>query len=177
MTGLLKLGVEIVSQAQGTKLDSPRFVNRGPIELVGLASEFTWERMSDIPQLWDEFAAWMMSVPGLDQRDAFGVSYAPANRAAGFCYMAAIEAAGIDETPDHLDRMSIPANRYAVFPHRGHVTEFSQTIGAIQDGWLPDSGFRVPESGEGSLYLFERYSPEFDPGTGFGGMEVWIPII
>ena len=176
MTGLLKLRVADMSQPDGVTLGTPRFVDHVSLELVGLARDFTWEQMTEIPQLWDTFAAWMMSVPEVELRDAYGVSYAPADRASGFAYMAAIEATGLDQIPDHLTKMQIPANRYAVFAHGGHVSEFSETIGAIQEEWLPTSGYGVPDSGPGSLYLFERYGPEFDPKSGFGGMEVWLPI-
>ena len=176
MTGLLKLGVDDVSQSGRTDLEAPRFIAQDAMELVGLTRDFTWQQMSEIPQSWGSFASWMMSVPGLDQRDAYGVSYAPADRAAGIGYMAAIESTGLDDIPNHLTRMDIPASRYAVFPHRGHVSEFSETIGAIQEAWLPMSGYQLPDTGPATLYFLERYGPEFDPSSGFGGMEVWLPI-
>ena len=37
--------------------------------------------------------------------------------------------------------------------------------------YLPESGHEVADAPN-----FERYGPEFDPRTGNGGLEVWIPI-
>jgi len=41
----------------------------------------------------------------------------------------------------------------------------------IWNKWLPESGHQVAEAPE-----FERYGEEFDPRTGTGGLEIWIPI-
>ena len=37
--------------------------------------------------------------------------------------------------------------------------------------WLPESGHEVADAPD-----FERYGPEFDPTTGNGGLEVWVPL-
>jgi len=41
----------------------------------------------------------------------------------------------------------------------------------IWNKWLPESGYRAAEGPE-----LERYGKEFDPRTGSGGFEIWIPI-
>jgi AraC family transcriptional regulator len=41
--------------------------------------------------------------------------------------------------------------------------------------WLPTSGYEAATS-PGAPDFFERYTEEFDPRTGMGGIEVWIPI-
>ena len=65
--------------------------------------------------------------------------------------------------------------RYAVFPHRGHVLKLSETIDAVFFGWLPESGQKARGDAETPAFL-ERYSEEFNPRTGMGGMEMWIPL-
>jgi AraC family transcriptional regulator len=42
--------------------------------------------------------------------------------------------------------------------------------------WLPESGHEIVRGTADAPNFFERYSEEFDPRTGMGGMEVWIPI-
>ena len=61
--------------------------------------------------------------------------------------------------------------RYAVFAHRDHIAAIRRTWFTIWNKWLPESGHQVAESPE-----FERYGEEFDPRTGTGGLEIWIPI-
>jgi hypothetical protein len=63
----------------------------------------------------------------------------------------------------------------AVFSHREHVSKICQTLEAI-DKWLPGSGLEVACETTEAPNFFERYSEEFDPRTGMGGMEVCVPI-
>jgi hypothetical protein len=70
---------------------------------------------------------------------------------------------------------NIPAQKYAVFSHREHVSKMYQTLDAI-DKWFPGSGLEVASETAQAPTFFERYSEEFDPRTGMGGMEVWVPI-
>ena len=44
---------------------------------------------------------------------------------------------------------------------------------AAAGDWLSQSGRAAPE---GPMQMIERYGPEFDPRTGNGGCEVWIPL-
>ena len=63
------------------------------------------------------------------------------------------------------------AREYAVFIHRDHVSAIGNTIDKIWNDWVPQAGVNVA-----SAPCFERYSEEFNPQTGMGGMEIWIPL-
>lgn len=65
----------------------------------------------------------------------------------------------------------MPAHRYAVFTHREHVSTIRRTHNTIWNDWLPESGFEAADAPS-----FERYGEEFDGATGFGGVEIWLPI-
>ena len=67
--------------------------------------------------------------------------------------------------------MRLPAREYAVFTHRDHVSTIDTTIDKIWNEWVPQAGLKVA-----SAPCFERYGEEFDPQTGMGGMEIWIPL-
>jgi AraC family transcriptional regulator len=69
----------------------------------------------------------------------------------------------------------IPGQRYAVFDHRGHVSGLYNTMDAIQRTWAPEHELIRPS--DGAPDFFERYGERFDPGTGMGDIEVWIPSI
>ena len=52
-----------------------------------------------------------------------------------------------------------------------HVTSIRATLAGIWSKWFPDSGYQTAKAP-----TFERYGPEFNPTTGMGGFEIWIPI-
>jgi AraC family transcriptional regulator len=70
-----------------------------------------------------------------------------------------------------LIQLHIPAQRYAVFQHLGHASTIGATYSAIWNNWLPVHNH--PAADGPSL---ERFLETFDPKTGLGGVEIWIPI-
>jgi AraC family transcriptional regulator len=58
-----------------------------------------------------------------------------------------------------------------VFAHRDHVSSISATHYAIMADWAPRSGIDPAET-----LNFERYDERFDPMTGLGGVEIWLPV-
>jgi len=72
--------------------------------------------------------------------------------------------------------LQLPARRYAIFAHRGHVSTLQQTIAAIFSQWLPQSGQRVTPPAAGALGFIERYGEGFNPQSGRGDIEVWLPL-
>jgi AraC family transcriptional regulator len=107
----------------------------------------------------------------------YGVCFVPPDGDSGsFGYLAAVEIAADAELQADMVELTIPAHRYAVVPHTGHVTELGDTIRALTEEWLPESGYSAPEPQPGSALFFERYAEDFNPDTGYGGMEVWQPL-
>jgi AraC family transcriptional regulator len=62
--------------------------------------------------------------------------------------------------------------RYAVFAHDGHISTLRDTIGGAVIGWLPASGKEI----DGEPQMLEFYGESYDPRTGRGQIEVWLPI-
>ena len=75
------------------------------------------------------------------------------------------------DLPAELSRIRIAAHRYAVFLHRGHISNIPATHNSVWNKWLPESGHQVAEA-----LNFERYDERFDPHSGMGTVEIWIPI-
>jgi AraC family transcriptional regulator len=65
----------------------------------------------------------------------------------------------------------IPEQRYAVFTHKEHISTIRRTFAAIWNHWLPASKMCVADAPN-----FERYEETFDPATGNGGLEIWVPV-
>ncbi len=68
-------------------------------------------------------------------------------------------------------RLRIPTQRYAVFSHRDPVSSIRRTWKTIWAKWLPESGLEVADAPS-----FERYGETFDPRSGTGWFEIWIPL-
>ena len=73
--------------------------------------------------------------------------------------------------PQAFTRLRIAERRYLVFHHADHIGTIRGTITAIWNDYLPASGHVVADSPN-----FERYDQAFDPATGTGGLEIWVPI-
>jgi AraC family transcriptional regulator len=67
--------------------------------------------------------------------------------------------------------LRIPAQRYAIFTHREHVSTMHDVVMTIWTKWLPESGYAAADAPN-----FEYYGEEFDGRTGMGGYQIWIPI-
>jgi AraC family transcriptional regulator len=75
------------------------------------------------------------------------------------------------KVPKGMSRIEFPARECAVFEHLGHITAIATTYAAIWDLWSAES-LRIEEGG----LCVERHKPNFDPSTGFGGVEIWMPL-
>ena len=87
-------------------------------------------------------------------------------------YLCAVEVTDFAAVPEESARLRIAAAKYAVFTHRGHISTIRGTWNSIWNDWLPQSGH---EAADGPI--LERYDySRFDPQTGNGEVELWIPI-
>lgn len=150
----------------------PRFEQGKPLLIAGLRESVN--TVSSIPALWQRALAYKM--PKRVGRVDYGVCFNCLSGAGSFDYLAGVEVSDVSGLPDELSHLSIPAQRYAVFSHREHVSKLSNTIGNILSKWLPQSGNQVAHAGADAPDFFERYGEDFDPQTGLGGIEVWLPI-
>lgn len=160
----------LMDQNHPTSLDPPRFVRRGPLLIVGLGERYSCESSAAIPSQWQRFLPHFGHVPGQLENVAYGVA-CNADGEGNFDYICGVEVRDFSQTPPAFARVRIPAQRYAVFKHRDHVSSVRNTMTAIWTQWLPNSGHEVADAPN-----FERYGPEFDGHTGHGGFEVWIPV-
>jgi AraC family transcriptional regulator len=122
-----------------------------------------------MPAQWGEFAPWLGRVPGQRGSVAYGILYNDTD--SGIDYLTGVEVEDFARLPQTLARLRIAPHRYAVFRHSGHVSAISGTWRAIWSDWFPRSGYRAADAP-----MFERYPGSFDPATGSGGFEIWIPV-
>jgi AraC family transcriptional regulator len=146
-----------------------RFEDRRPMLLGGTRQRHTFAAAgSTIPAQWRTFAA---LVPLAGQRGTTTYGVVCQSDAEGFEYMCAAEVDDLSALPAGTGRMRVPAQRYAVFVHRGHVSGLRSTWERIWNDWLPSSGLRPADTPD-----FELYDDRFDPASGTGTIEIWFPV-
>jgi AraC family transcriptional regulator len=159
-----------LTEAAPTKLDDPDIVNGDAMSVAGLAERHAFDAPYKIPAQWQRF----MGMYGLIERKIaeipVGVS-CNLDDDGTFEYVCGVEVARGAEVPKGLRKIAIPAQTYAVFQHPTHVAGLGNTYLAIWNSWLTDHK-RIAADGPS----VERHKKTFDPRTGEGGVEIWIPL-
>ena len=153
-----------------TTLEPPRFENSKTLLIAGLSERYDGDSSKAIPAQWQRFMPYIGNIPGQIGRTAYGVC-CNSDEEGNFDYICGVEVADFSELPPELARLRIAARRYAVFTHRDHISTIRRTVNTIWNKWLPESGYEVADAPD-----FERYGAEFNPETGTGGVEIWIPL-
>ncbi|HKO96338.1 MAG TPA: GyrI-like domain-containing protein [Pyrinomonadaceae bacterium] len=151
------------------QFEPTRFEDGAPLLIAGLQEHYSPDIMFRIPEQWERFRPYMGKVPGQIDQKTYGVCY---NVSEGeFDYLTGVAASDPSALPAELSQLQIPAQRYAVFVHREHISTIKNTIEAIGKDWLPTA----PYEPTGIPAFFERYE-NYDPETGTGDIEIWVPV-
>ena len=160
-----RLQERIIMTSEPQTAPEPRIVGRPAQKIVGVSEDYTMETRVRIPAQWDrtaeEFGATMCG------GETYGVCYGFDGTSFQYLVGIAAERSGDRDWPDLVD---LPAARYAVFDHDGHISRIPDTWTAIFESWAPTSGKQLAEAPQ-----FELYAADFDP-AGSGGVSIWIPV-
>ncbi|MBR1166132.1 AraC family transcriptional regulator [Bradyrhizobium liaoningense] len=148
----------------------PRFETAKAFLVAGPAERIACDNGAMIPGLWQRFNREVGDIPARIGQVAYGVC-CNGDDAGNFDYIAGVEVADFSDLPRRFGRIRIPEQRYAVFTHKDHVASIRRTVNTIWNQWLPTSGLTAADAPN-----FERYDEKFDPATGNGGFEIWIPV-
>jgi AraC family transcriptional regulator len=161
-----------IDQNLVTTLEAPRFEDGKPQLIAGLRERLTGDP-GTIPGLWQRFGPYIGNLPGQVGRVAYGVClFKGGGNLDCESYLAGVEVSDFSGLPTELSQVRIPGHKYVVFPHREHVSRLWNTFYTIGQQWLPESGYEVANAPA----FLERYGEDFNPRTGTGDIEVWIPI-
>lgn len=139
--------------------------------IAGVKEHYDHDGPKLIPAQWQHFNRYFGNIPGQLGTVAYGVQYNLASDGS-YDYLAGVEVSSFAEVPRELSRLEVPAQKYAAFPHEGHVSQLSDTIGVLANNWQPAWG----RMNSGVIAVIERYGEHFDPQTGRGDIEVWFPV-
>ena len=151
-------------------LQPPRFETGKPLLVAGLGERISQENSAGIPGLWRRFHQSVADIPGRIGKVAYGVC-CNGDDSGNFDYIAGVEVSDFSDLPREFASVRIPEQRYAVFTHRDHISTIRRTVNTIWNDWLPSSGLKAADAPN-----FERYDENFDPLTGNGGLEIWVPV-
>ncbi|SFK15749.1 AraC family transcriptional regulator [Bradyrhizobium sp. Gha] len=174
-TGQIKLQEPILMDStMSDSLKAPRFETAKAFLVAGLGERISCDNGAVIPGMWARFHQEVADIPERIGRGKEQVAYGVCcngDDAGNFDYIAGVEVTDFSDLPRGLTRIRIPEQRYAVFTHTEHVASVRRTVNAIWNQWLPASGLKAADAPN-----FERYDEKFDPVTGNGGFEIWIPV-
>lgn len=146
------------------------------LKLAGLRTRIQGLPFNVIPNCWETFSPYRGWLPGQVDKRSYGVLLEAEGPEGGFDYFTAVEVESFEPINTDWDCLEVPVQRYAVFPHRDHVSELRQTLHAIFAHSLPTLNLDPLRHAPGVPLLMERYEASFDLATGWGGIQVWVPL-
>src|SRR5689334_8907774 len=151
-------------------LPAPRFATGKPLLVAGIGERYSCENGAGIPGQWQRFHQQVENIPARIGKVVYGVC-CNGDDAGNFDYIAGVEVSDFSDLRREFSRVRIPEQRYAVFAHKDHISTIRRSVNTIWNHWLPASGYKIADAPN-----FERYDEKFDPSTGNGGFEIWVPI-
>lgn len=159
-------------------LAAPRFETRDAFVVAGLRERYRFadgDFTGPVGAQWADFAPRLGTIPGAVPGVAYGLIFSRVEGLDGFEYLSGVEIAA-NADPSDLVIARVPALRCAVFPHERPASEFRATVDAIYFDWLPGSGYTMAQV-DGAPDIVERYGPGYDPVSGTGDIEFWVPVV
>jgi AraC family transcriptional regulator len=151
-------------------LEPPHVADGKALLIAGLGARYTFATNQGIPMQWQRFSPHIGHIAGEVGGAAYGVC-CNCDDTGNFEYIAGVEVKSFGDLPPDFSSVRIPPHRYLVFSHRDHISGMRKTAYTIWNKWLPESGRKAVDAPN-----FERYGPEFDPRSGTGLVEIWVPI-
>ena len=153
---------------------TPKLFTGEALTLLGRRERYALDDAhGHIPVQWAWFGPRIPEISARQGSDTFGLCIDSDDTA--MTYFCAVRVASGTDAPADLVALEVPALRYAGFSHEGPVADLSATIVAALGEWLPAAGLSVFD-GPDVPDLVEHYGSGFDPQTGLGGLDIWIPI-
>ena len=159
-----------MSQTTSTPRVTPaRTVRSDALLIVGRSQRYQGSN-AGMAEQWQQFMPHIGHIAGQIGNVTYGVVRRVDDNGA-IEYITGVQVREFSDQPVELARLRIPAQTYAVFEHRDHVSAVNATWQAIWNHALSDAGYQAADGP-----ALERYDERFDPRTGLGGLEIWVPI-
>lgn len=154
-----------------------RFEDIAEKKLVGMRLTMTYAN-NRTTELWKGFMPKRKGIDNAVSDNLYALQIYPVgagpmsgNTNTPFEKWAAIEVNRFPALPTGMEKMILPAGKYAVFIHLGPASAFMKTFHFIFNEWLPASEFEVDDRPH-----FEILPPGYRPDDPLAKEEVWIPL-
>lgn len=154
-----------MDKSLNVELGVPRFEHAPAMLLAGIKARYRPETVAGIPALWQRF------LPHVAPNQVVYGACCDNDDAGNFDYLCAMAVDNFSRVPHDWARLRLAPQRYAVFFHCGHISTIRATWHTIWNAWLPGSSLEAADAPD-----FERYDQRFDPASGTGGVEIWLPL-
>ena len=154
----------------------PRIETLPLTRLIGMHRRMSLAQNRTV-ELWQGFMPKRMDIPNRTNSKYVSMDVYPEGQkgmlspTVMFDKWAAVEVSSHDTIPDGMKPYTLKGGKYAVFIHRGSVSDFPKTIQFIFTEWLPASGY-VLDNRENFEILPENY----DRNDSEAEEEVWLPV-
>lgn len=160
-------------------MQQPQIVEKPELLIVGCEAPFIHALSPDannhkvIPQVWDRLMHCLQSFPHQSCESMYGLIEQREERSHEheLWYLAGVPAQPEAAIPDGTTLKTVPAGTYAVFTHRGPMSDIAKTVGYAYREWLPNFGYELADAPDVELYD-ERFSCDRDDSE----MEYWLPV-
>lgn len=124
---------------------------------------------------WMEFYKTVSDVPVYNPNVDYGLYvYSDAQNPTtnqNMMYMASFEVEKPNTSSQIFACTTIPSARYAVFEHKGPVSEVLKTLKQIFDIWLPQAKLSPAKN-----FYFEKYDQRYKVENPDSVIEIWVPV-
>lgn len=124
-----------------------------------------------LPRLWDAFLPRARDIPDKVRVPYYGVIRPDLDDPERLEYFAAVEVPHARPVPSDLVNLELPAERYAIFEHRGYAKAIDRTVDYVYSTWLVRSGHQHTWGPD-----LELYGPQWSADGAESVMHYAIPI-
>ncbi len=132
------------------------------MKMAGVSVHITKNNMKLIPQAWGKFMGMSKQLKNVvEPKKMWGISYnyKLTKPVYEFDHMPCYQVSSFDNLPAGFDKYTVPAQKYAVFVHKGSVKTIKNTYTKINK-WLKKSKYTM-----GGICELELYGPDFKMGS------------
>lgn len=149
-------------------LEAPQIADKPELLVYGLTARYDRAAHPGIPGQWDRFLPHLATMANQVGHTAYGVVYNH-NGGNAYDYLCAVQVSQPGPEQGGFINLRVPASRYAIFTHRGHISGIGETFRRIWNEALV--GLPVAQGP-----VLEVYGPDFDGRTGNGNVGIWVPL-
>jgi len=154
----------------------PEIVIRGAELAIGMGASFKPKSTSEIAQLWGRFVSRMHEIKNAKAGYTLGIcsmEHPSVQKGDGDCfvYIAAVPVHKVEDIPEGMVLCELKPSQYARFTHKGQIMDIAHTVDYIWGTWATQSNRKLKKAPD-----FELYDERFDPRTGAGEVDIYVPI-